>query len=137
MNWIRHLARSMPFYRHLGIRLVGLGRGSSKVQLRLTRSLTQTTGVAHGGVAASLIDSAVGLALCTLIKPEQLITTVEMKVNYLSPAPVGMLRSTGKIIHKGKRIVVGEGEVRGKKGLVAKGLVTYVILDLRRKSTAS
>lgn len=135
MNWVKRLADSMPFYRHLGIRLVGLRRGCSEVQLRVTRSLTQSAGVAHGGVAASLIDSAVGLALCTLIKPEQLITTVEMKGNYLSPAPLGTLKARGKIIHRGKRIAVGEAEVRVKKELVAKGLVTYVILDRRLTSS--
>jgi uncharacterized protein (TIGR00369 family) len=63
----------MPFYGHLGIRLVGLGRDRSELRLKVTRSLTQSSGVAHGGVAASLIDSAVGLALCTLIEPELLL----------------------------------------------------------------
>jgi uncharacterized protein (TIGR00369 family) len=106
------------------------------VELKVTQSLTQNAGVAHGGVAASLIDSAVGLALCTLIEPKQLITTVEMKVNYLAPAPRGILKAKGKIIHNGKRIAVGEAEVRGRDGtLVAKGLATYMILD--RKQTVS
>ena len=135
MNWVKRVARSMPFYRRLGIRLVGLSRGCSELQLRVTRSLTQSAGVAHGGVAASLIDSAVGLALCTLIEPEQLITTVEMKLNYLSPVPIGTLKASGKIIHRGKRIAVGEAEARVRKTLVAKGLVTYAILDRKRTNT--
>jgi uncharacterized protein (TIGR00369 family) len=101
----------------------------------VTRSLTQSAGVAHGGVAASLIDSAVGLALCTLIEPEQLITTVEMKLNYLSPVPLGTLKARGKIIHRGKRIAVGEAEARVRKTLVAKGLVTYAILDRKITNT--
>jgi len=60
----------MPFYGHLDIRLVGLRRGRSELRLKVTRSLIQGSAMAHGGVAASLIDSAVGLALCTLIEPE-------------------------------------------------------------------
>jgi uncharacterized protein (TIGR00369 family) len=130
VKWIRRMARSMPFYKHLGVRLVRLGRGRSEIKLKVTRSLTQSRGIAHGGIAASLIDSAIGLALCTLIKPEQMITTVEMKVNYLAPAPPGVLKAKGKIIRRGRRIAVGEGEVRdGKELLIAKGLATYIILE--------
>lgn len=90
----------------MGIRLVRLGR--SELRLKITRSPTQDFGVAHGGVSASLIDSAVGLALCTLIRPEQMISTVEMNVNYFTPAPLGLMKATGRIIHNGKRISVGE-----------------------------
>ena len=127
----RRKVRSIPFLKHLGVRLVRLGHGRSELKLKVTRSLTQSRGIAHGGVAASLIDSAIGLALRTMIKPEEIVTTVEMKVNYLAAASPGELRATGKIIHKGKRIAVGEGEVRNREGvLVAKGSATYMILDM-------
>jgi len=89
----------------------------------------QDSGIAHGGVAASIIDSSVGLALYSLLSSGQLIATIELKVNYLRPASAGPLTSTGRIIYKGKRIAVGESEVRDRHGrLVAKGLVTYMIL---------
>ena len=122
----------------MGIRLVRLARGRSELLLKITRSLTQDFGVAYGGVAASLIDSTGGLALCTLIKPEQMISTVEMNVNYLAPAPLGLVKATGRIIHKGKRIAVGESLVFAQNKIVAKGLVTYMILDGRpRRSLKS
>jgi len=127
--WVWRLARTMPFYKHLGLRLTKLGYGQSEMQVMVTRGLTQDVGVAHGGVAASLIDSVVGLAVCTVLDGRELITTVEMKVNFIAPAKPGLLRAKGKIIHKGKRIAVGDAEVRdSKKRLVAKGLVTYMIL---------
>jgi len=125
----------MPYYQHIGIRLVRLERGRSELQLKLTRSLTQSSGVAHGGVAASLIDSAVGLALCTLVEPNQMVSTVEMKVNYLTPARPGLIEATGMIIHKGKRIAVGEASVFEENKIVAKGLVTYMILERKRRSS--
>ena len=105
------------------------------MKVMVTRGLTQDAGVAHGGVAASLIDSVVGLAVCTMLDRQELITTVEMKVNFIAPAKLGLLTATGKIIHKGKRIAVGDAEVRdSKKRLVAKGLVTYIILGKRPDS---
>ena len=123
----------MPFYRHLGMRLVKLSRGRSEMHVLVTKALTQDAGVAHGGVAATLIDSSVGLAVCTLLKPDEVTTTVEMKLNFTAPAKPGTLRANARIIQKGKRIVVGEAEVRDRKQtLIAKGLVTYIILENQR-----
>ena len=119
----------MPFYRHLGITLTDVGWGRVEIQVIVGRRLTQSVGFAHGGVAASLIDSAVGLALCTTLDPEVLITTVDLNVNFIAPARLGVLRTRGKIIHKGKRIAVGDAEVRDEKDrLISKGSATYMIL---------
>jgi acyl-CoA thioesterase len=129
MIWIRQLAREMPFYNHLGIHLTRLGTGRAEIRIKVTKRLTQDAGVAHGGVAAALIDSAVGLALCTMLDAEEFITTVELKVNFTAPAQLGLLKASGQIIHKGKRIAVGEAEVKDqKRRLIAKGLVTYIIM---------
>jgi uncharacterized protein (TIGR00369 family) len=127
--WIRRLARAMPFYKHLGITLTRVSWGDAEIRLRVTRSLTQSAGFAHGGVSAALIDSAIGLALCTMLEPEELITTVELNVNFIAPAGLGTLKGRGRIIHKGKRIAVGDAEVRDDQGrLVSKGTATYMIL---------
>jgi uncharacterized protein (TIGR00369 family) len=126
----------MPFYRHLGINLAGIGWGRAEIHLKVGRRLTQSAGFAHGGVAAALIDSAVGLALCTMLDPQEHITTVELHVNYIAPAQLGVLKSRGKIIHKGRRIAVGDAEVRDERGkLVSKGSATYIILDNAQQRT--
>jgi len=94
------------------------------------RGLTQQAGFAHGGVSASLIDSAVGLALCTMIDHGSAITTIDLQVSFLAPAKPGSLTARGRIIHKGKRTAVGDCQVTDEKGkLVSKGTATYVILD--------
>jgi uncharacterized protein (TIGR00369 family) len=126
----------MPFYRYLGINLTGMDWGRAEIKLKVERRLTQSAGFAHGGVAAALIDSAIGLALCTMLDPEEHVTTVELHVNYLAPAQLGVLKSNGKIIHKGKRIAVGDAEVRDERGkLVSKGSATYIILDNSQQRT--
>jgi uncharacterized protein (TIGR00369 family) len=51
-----------------------------------------------------------------MLDPEEHITTVELHVNYIAPAQIGVLKSRGKIIHKGKRIAVGDAEVRDEGG---------------------
>ena len=132
--WIFRLAELMPFYRHMGITLTKLGLGSSEIRVNVTKGLTQSAGFAHGGVAASLVDSAVGLALCTLLRYRESITTIELKVNFVAPAKPGLLKAKGRIIQRGKRIAVGESEVKDRRGkLIAKGLVTYMILKGRER----
>jgi len=120
----------MPFYKHMGMRLTKLSSGRAEMRVQVTARLTQGAGVAHGGVAAALIDSTVGLALCTMLKPQEVTTTVEMKVNFTAPANPGLLRANARIVQRGKRIAVGEAQVRDtKRSLVAQGLVTYIILE--------
>jgi len=100
--------------------------------------LTQSAGFAHGGVSAALIDSAVGLALCTMLNQRELITTVELNVNFVAPAGPGVLTTRGRIFHKGKRVAVGDAEVRNKQGtLVSKGSATYMILEKKRPRTVN
>ena len=133
-DWIFRLAETMPFYRHMGITLTKLRLGASEIKVKVTKGLTQSAGFAHGGVATSLVDSAVGLALCTLLQPRESITTIELKVNFLAPAKPGLLKAKGWIIHKGKRTAVGESEVKDqRRKLIAKGLVTYMILTDRQR----
>ena len=130
MAWIWQLANEMPFYHHLGIELKKLELGRAKIRLKIGKHLTQQAGIAHGGVTAAMVDSAVGLALCTLLRPRTLITTIELNLNYIAPAKPGFLTASGRILKKGERIAVGEAEVRdSRQALVAKALVTYMILS--------
>jgi uncharacterized protein (TIGR00369 family) len=132
--WIKRLARAIPFYRHLGINLTKVGWGSAEIRLKVKRALTQSAGFAHGGVSAALIDSAVGLALCTMLDQRDLITTVELNVNFIAPAGPGVLITRGRIFHKGKRLAVGDAEVRDEKGtLLSKGSATYMMLENKRQ----
>jgi uncharacterized protein (TIGR00369 family) len=120
----------MPFYRFMGIHLTKVGLGHSEIKMRVSRRVTQLAGFAHGGVSASLIDSAVGLALCTVIDQGTPIMTIGLQVNFLAPAEPGSLTARGSIIHRGKRTAVGECQVMDENGnLVSKGTATYLILE--------
>jgi acyl-CoA thioesterase len=64
-----------------------------------------------------------------MLDPEVLITTVDLNVNFIAPARLGVLRTRGRILHKGKRVAVGDAEVRDEKDrLISKGSATYMIL---------
>ncbi len=72
---------------------------------------TPTT--AHGGLVAGYMDGILGLAaLYVSSENSNLVSTVEFKINYISPVRIGdVLIGEGKAISKGKRIIVTEGKI--------------------------
>ena len=87
-------------------------------------------GVVHGGVAATLLDSAMGCAVHSTLPAGATYTTLEIKVNYIRPmtADTGQVRCEAKTIHVGSRTATAEGKIVDEKGkLYAHGITTCII----------
>jgi uncharacterized protein (TIGR00369 family) len=87
-------------------------------------------GVVHGGVAATLLDSAMGCAVHSTLPAGAGYTTLEIKVNYIRPmtAETGVVRCEANIIHVGGRTATAEGKVLDEKGkLYAHATTTCLI----------
>ena len=118
-----------PFARLLGISLVEARPGWAKLRMPIQQKHLHSGGAVQGGLTVSLADCAFSQALDTLLRPGEDSTTVELKVNFLRPAMGKELVAEGNILHKGRRLVVGEMAVRDEKGrLVATGLGTCAII---------
>ncbi|NIM46026.1 MAG: hotdog fold thioesterase [Nitrososphaeria archaeon] len=125
---IKKRLNTTPYYRFLGMEVSEVSPGFARINLPFKRDLLQLAGAVHGGVTASLVDAAVAVALIASVAPETRITTIELKVNYVSPVKKEDVTAEGRIIHKGSHTAVGDVEVRTKDGrLVAKGMATYMI----------
>ena len=88
-------------------------------------------GTVHGGVMATLLDSALGCAIQSMLPAGTSYTTLELKVNYLRPitTQTGTVYAEGKIIHVGGRIATAEGRLADARGkLYAHGTTTCIIL---------
>ena len=88
-------------------------------------------GTVHGGVMATLLDSALGCVVQSMLPAGIGYTTVELKVNYLRPITVktGTVYCEGKIIYVGGRIATAEGRLTDAEGkLYAHGTTTCLIL---------
>jgi uncharacterized protein (TIGR00369 family) len=88
-------------------------------------------GTVHGGVMATLLDSALGCAVQSMLPAGTSYTTLELKVNYLRPitTKTGTVYAEGKIIHLGGRIATAEGRLTDADGkLYAHGTTTCIIL---------
>ena len=90
-------------------------------------------GVVHGGLAATLLDSAMGCAVQTLLPAGVGYTTLEVKVNYVRP----MTRDTGRVLaeatvlHRGSRVATAEGKVYAEDTgkLLAHATTTCLLLE--------
>ena len=84
-------------------------------------------GTVHGGLAATLLDSCMGLAVRTMLPKGVGSTTLEFKLSFLRPitAELGLLRAEGKALTVGRRIGTAEGRLTGPDGrLLVHGTTT-------------
>ncbi|MET0644975.1 MAG: PaaI family thioesterase [Pyrinomonadaceae bacterium] len=87
-------------------------------------------GVVHGGLAATLLDSAMGCAVHSVLPAGAGYTTLEIKVNYVRAltAETGEVRCEARVIHVGGRTATAEGKVLDAAGkLYAHATTTCII----------
>ena len=88
-------------------------------------------GAVHGGLAATLIDSATACAVYSMLPAGVAYTTIELHVNYVRPITLstGRLRCVGQIIHHGRRQATAEARLYDDNDkLYAHGTATCLIL---------
>jgi len=119
-----------PYFRLLSMEIVSLENGSSVLRIDVQKKHLQPYGIVHGGVYSSMIDAASFWASYTEIDEFLALTTVEMKLNYLSPAAGGMFMARGKVIKTGKTICLAEAVISDEgERLLAHGTATMMVLD--------
>jgi uncharacterized protein (TIGR00369 family) len=101
-----------PFNDYLGIEIVRKDAGSAEAALDLLPHHLNRRGVAHGGVVASLLDSALGAAVISSIPAEWWCATTSLATQFHDGAGSGRLIATGRVLRRGARIAFAEGEVR-------------------------
>lgn len=116
-----------PFSRNIGLQLVEWTAGRCVVSLEVTEHLRNRNGVAHGGVTATLMDAALGIAARSVTGDWVSEGTVTLNVHYLLPAR-GRLLAEGRLLKAGKSVAFCDGEVRDETGaVVAKAIATFKI----------
>jgi uncharacterized protein (TIGR00369 family) len=129
VNAVTAMANDSPYFRHLGMAIAELGVGEALVEIRSQAVHRQVFGHVHGGVIASLVDTAIFWCFFGELDESAGITTVDLKVNYLAPVADGTLSARGKRIRLGRTLGLGETEVfNGDGKLVAHGTSSVIVL---------
>jgi uncharacterized protein (TIGR00369 family) len=116
----------------LGYDVIEAEKGRVAITVEPTDALLNPWGTVHGGVAAAILDSCMGLAIHSMLEKGVGSTTLEFKITLVRPLTLetGRIRAEGKALNVGRRVGTAEGRVTDAQGrLLAHGTTTCLILQ--------
>lgn len=129
-QYLKDLFLNAPFSETLNITGTEAEPGQATLYMEIKRDKHMNTNqTLHGGVTASLLDTASGMSVRTLLDETETIATVNLSINFLKPGFSGKLTAKGRVKSKGKKMATVEAEVFDEKNnLLANSIATFVIL---------
>jgi uncharacterized protein (TIGR00369 family) len=119
-----------PIAELIGFDLVEVDEGRAVFALDPAERHYNPLGTVHGGIAATLLDSAMGCAVHTTVPEDVTYTTLELKVNYVRAITeaTGRIVATGTVLHRGRKVATAEGRLEDEDGrLLAHATCTCLI----------
>lgn len=124
-----------PFGWLMGYHYSEASTGHSRCEMEIGAVHLNPSGVAHGGVLCTLIDSAMGAAAYNALEPDQRCVTAELKINFLKAIPPGRITAVANVLHRGSRLVVASAEVHNADGeLVGIGIGTFAVIARSKRN---
>ena len=126
-----------PFAEVTDIWITEVERGRVVFEAMPAGRFLNPLGTVHGGWVTTVLDSAMGCAVHSVMERGQAYTTVDMSVSFVRPVlpNTGVLRCEGKLIHSGKRIATSEGRMWDGAGkLIAHGSETCLVIEDARQN---
>ena len=126
---IQDSVREAPYPHLIGMKIAALEFDSCRIELELGERHMQPVGIVHGGVLATLIDTATFWAGFMRLPEDAGLVNVDLKLNYLKSVTNGRLRAEGRCLRAGRQISYTEASVLDEAGgLVAHGTSTLMAL---------
>ncbi len=122
----------VPVAELLGMRVGPAERGRIVFHADAEPRFANPMGGLHGGIAATLLDSAMGCAAMTVLPPGKMYTTLTIEVKYLRAVPLdgSELTAEGVVVHAGRRQITVDGTLTNAAGKpVATASSTCMVLD--------
>ena len=110
----------------VGMELVDLRKNEAEIRFEMSDRLRQPHGLLHGGITATLIDTAMAFAVVTCLAEGERASTIDLTVHYLRPHTDGPVSCTAKVVRAGKRIFTLSAEAFNCDGkMIAAAISTY------------
>src|SRR5215213_11605533 len=102
----------------LGYDVVEVSKGRAVVAAEPHAGHLNPSGTVHGGLAATLLDTCMGLAVRSMLDKGYAQTTLEFKISLLRPITpqTGVVKAEGTVITCGRRVGTAEGKITDKNG---------------------
>lgn len=122
---------NLPIGRTLGFSLVEVEKGHAVFEGTPDEKSYNPLGTVHGGYAATLLDSACGVAIHSMLGANQTYTTVDLNVSYhrAMTAQTGLVRAVGSALSIGRRAAFSEAKLTDASGrLLASATATLMVM---------
>lgn len=127
---VRERFAASAFHRSFfGMTLERVAEGEVDVALDVEDRHRNLLGIVHGGVIATLADTATGLAYRTVLEPGTQHVTSQLNVTYLAPGRGGRILARGRVIKRGRRTGYAEADVLDEESrLLARASALFAVL---------
>ena len=113
---LRARVAASGFHSWAGIEVVSATPGEVTVATTVSERHLNLQGLVHGGLLASLADTACGLSIRSAMEPDRLHVTTDLDIHFLSPARPGRLLGRGKAIKVGRSLAFAEASIEDADG---------------------
>lgn len=118
-----------PAIGTLGIKVRHIEEARSILEMDVDEHFHNLSGTMHGGVMVDIADAAMGIAVASTLKPDEDMTTIELKMSFMRPHIKGKLVAEGTIPKRGRRIAFTEAVLTNdKKEVIAKCTGSWLIM---------
>jgi uncharacterized protein (TIGR00369 family) len=122
------MSETTSFVDTLGVHSRTADDGTARLELDATEQHLNDAGTVHGGVLATLVDTAMGQAVRSLTDEDDVPATSQLTITYLRPGTPGTLEVTGRVSKQGEHLTVCEAEVEQDGRTLVHALATFAVL---------
>ena len=97
-----------PYLDYFGITLIDLKDGYARFKMPVRPEYLQGAKAMQGGLIVALADEAIAHAMMSQLAPDEGLTTVELKSNFLAGVSSGELIATATVFKKGQSLIIGD-----------------------------
>ncbi len=106
-----------------------VARGTATLRINMRAELKQNKGLLHGGVIASLVDTAAAFAALTMLEESEQAATIDLTIHYLRSVTTGRISARANVLRAGRRLIFLDAEVLDEsQTIVATALTTFARL---------
>jgi len=133
---ITERALAIPLARTFGIRVARLERGECDLELADRRDLDGIFESLHGGILATLADSAIAFAMLTLTGPDARLTTLEFNIRFLAPCRETVV-ARSRVVRAGNTVLTGHVDLVGRESGTLFAVCGLTYMRLRTRAAGS
>ena len=116
------------FAERLGAEAEATGKGTARVRFEAREEHLNPAGTLHGGVLATLVDTAMGTAVRSATGDDDVPATSQLTVTYLRPGTPGPLEVTAQVRTKGEHLTVCDADVEQDGRAIVHAVATFALL---------